>query len=365
MSGSKTDLHATCPYRTLPPEAYWSRSVSRPKSGQVNPALKGGFLIDPAHKIATAGSCFAQHIARFLAKNDYNYFITEGTPASFQDVAGDYNYGTFSARYGNVYTTRQLRQLLERAYGLFEPVDTVWQHGDRYFDPLRPQIQPEGFSSNDELKFDRAQHLGAVRRMVEELDVFVFTLGLTEAWVSKVDGTVFPVCPGCGAGEHDKTLHEFRNFTVSETLDDLISALSLIRDKNPSSCFILTVSPVPLIATASDNHVLTATTYSKAVLRVAAEDAATRLDRCDYFPSYEIITGSYNKGAYFEADLRSVKPEGVSHVMDCFSKAYFTKDAVSSEDSRARNESLNDIIVDHDRSQLMNDIICDEEVLLR
>ena len=29
-----------------------------------------------------------------------------------------------------------------------------------------------------------------------DLDVFVFTLGLTEAWVAKADGAVFPLAPG-------------------------------------------------------------------------------------------------------------------------------------------------------------------------
>jgi hypothetical protein len=87
---------------------------------------------------------------------------------------------------------------------------------------------------------------------------------------------------------------------------------------NPKARLILTVSPVPLAATYSEEHVLVATTYSKSVLRVAAETTARAHEGVQYFPSYEIITGAYARGKYFAQDLRSVTDEGVSHVMQVF-----------------------------------------------
>jgi len=57
-------------------------------------------------------------------------------------------YGTFSARYGNIYTARQLLQLVERAYGRFTPDEPVWRRDDGgYGDPFRPRVEPEGFAS--------------------------------------------------------------------------------------------------------------------------------------------------------------------------------------------------------------------------
>ena len=46
------------------------------------------------------------------------------------------------------------------------------------------------------------------------------------------------------------------------------------------------------------------------MLRVVAEDAWRRFDWVDYFPSYEIITGSYAQGAYFQDDNREVNALG-------------------------------------------------------
>src|SRR5205823_7433624 len=143
--------------------------------------------------------------------------------------------------------------------------------------------------------------------MFEQLDVFTFTLGLTEAWCSKSDGAVFPLAPGVAGGEMDFGFYTFTNFTVDEVIADLNRFIRKLGDVNHRANVILTVSPVPLVATYEGRHVLQATTYSKAVLRVAAETIRKEHRNVDYFPSYEIITGQFNRGAYFEGDLRSVR----------------------------------------------------------
>jgi hypothetical protein len=65
-----------------------------------------------------------------------------------------------------------------------------------------------------------------------------------------------------------------------------------------------------------------ATTYSKSVLRVAAQEVAAQHAFVEYFPSYEIIVGNYNRGAYFDQDLRTITAEGVDHVMRTFMRHY-------------------------------------------
>jgi GSCFA family len=280
-----------------------------------------------------------------------------------QRLVEDYNYRVFSARYGNVYTSRQLVQLLDRAYGVFFPQDDIWQGPDgRFIDPFRPQIQPKGFASEAEFRADRQQHFAAIRRAVEELDVFVFTLGLTETWASKRDGAVYPLCPGVAGGVFDGTQYEFLNLTVNDVTNDLSEAIGRIRAKNPNARIILTVSPVPLAATAEDRSVLVSTTYSKSVLRVAAEQVASSLSYVAYYPSYEIITGAYSRGSYFASDLRSVTEAGVAHVMRLFMRHY-----ASDASALTRNPSREDA---RERTQLnvreieqIAKVICEEELL--
>ena len=311
--------HETCPYRGLADHAYWSRSVARPVPGAIDPLANAPFKISRADRIATAGSCFAQHLAKRLSASGFNYLVVEpGYPRMGTRLATKFNYGTFSARYGNLYTARQLLQLLQRAYGTFVPGEPFWQDGPYWIDPFRPLIQPMGFESLREAELDRIQHLAAVRETMETLDVFIFTLGLTEAWVCKSDGAVLPICPGCGVGKFDPERYAFRNFEFEEVLADLEAFAASLRQVNPRARIILTVSPVPLVATYSGSHVLPATVYSKSVLRVAADRAARSIENCLYFPSYEIITAPFSHGAYFENDLRNVAEAGVDHVMKVF-----------------------------------------------
>jgi hypothetical protein len=212
------------------------------------------------------------------------------------------------------------------------------------------------------LKASRSAHLAAVKTMLETLDVLVFTLGLTESWRSKLDGSVFPLAPGVVAGHMDASVYEFVNFNVDDIVSDMQIFIDLLHTVNPKARIILTVSPVPLIATYEDRHVLVSTTYSKSALRAAADELAKNNRNVDYFPSYEIITGNYAGSEYFEADLRSVKEEGVNHVMRLFLKHYGGEEdnQVSGADNAAADNFENDI----ERAiKVMSEVVCDEEAI--
>ena len=312
------------PYFGKPSRQFWKNEPAIFEPTLFDPVGPTSFRIDRDEPVVTAGSCFAQHVAKRLSSSGFHFLVTERAhPIIPPQVAASHHYGSFSARYGNVYTARQLKQLLQRAYGEFEPVESAWtSRVGAYLDPFRPRIEPRGFVSRAELEANRAIHLAAVRAAVEQMSVFVYTLGLTEAWIDKRDGATFPLAPGVAGGAFDEALFAFKNFTVADVIQDMQWSIDFIRARNPAAKLILTVSPVPLNATALDRHVFTATTYSKAVLRVAAEALAAGNPLCDYFPSYEIITSPYSRGRYFGEDCRAIEDAGVDHVMSLFFKHY-------------------------------------------
>jgi hypothetical protein len=358
------------PYASQPDTAFWRRSVSALPAEEVDPLTSVPFRIQRTDRIATAGSCFAQHISNMLVGEGFCYFVTENAPATLG--AADENFGTFPARFGNIYSPRQLLQLFQRAYGLFAPKDDVWQRDDgQYVDPFRPQIQSRGFDTVEQLLIDRQVHLAAVRTMFEQCDVFVFTLGLTEAWEASEDGAVFPIAPGVVAEGRPHASYRFRNFSVAEMTADIEACFSFIKEVNPNIRFILTVSPVPLVATYESRHVLVSTIYSKSALRVVAEEISHMLPDVAYFPSYEIITGAHARSQYFAEDLREVTPNGVNRVMALFKKHFLgtgtplTKIARRST-GEGRMKSSSSAIADRtarDNIHALQAIICDEEVL--
>ncbi|WP_323036380.1 GSCFA domain-containing protein [Pararhodobacter sp.] len=318
---------------------------------------KKKFEILASDYIVTAGSCFAQHIGNRLQSSGFNYLDVEPSPCPLSDSDKKMlGYGVYSARYGNVYTSRQFVQLIERALGKFSPKDQDWENNGRYFDAFRPTFPPGGYETLEEMQFSRECHLAAVAKMLKQADIFVFTFGLTESWESKADGAAYPLCPGTAAGEFSEDSYVFKNYSVADVLQDMNRAIDLITAINPTIKFIFTVSPVPLVATASGDHVLAATTYSKSVLRAAAGELAMALKNVDYFPSYEIISSSIMRGMFFEPDVRSVVPQGVDYVMTHFFKQHRPINAPK----QAQKEPETAQIPMHN-----DDIMCDEILLER
>ncbi|HEX2898601.1 MAG TPA: GSCFA domain-containing protein, partial [Bacteroidia bacterium] len=80
-----------------------------------------------------------------------------------------------------------------------------------------------------------------------------------------------------------------------------------------------------------------------------------------YFPSYEIITGSFNRGRYYSDDLRNVTEEGVAHVMRLFLR-HAAGEAPMARSEEGRAKPADDFVA---RAQALVDVECDEVALDR
>jgi len=112
---------------------------------------------------------------------------------------------------------------------------------------------------------------------------------------------------------------------------------------------LMTVSPVPLMATATDENVVVATTHSKSVLRAAAGSIARSHEWADYFPSFEIISSHVMRGQFYSPDMRNVSPVGVDHVMRQFFAEHPPADGVQVTPTATPNDP--------------DGVVCDEELL--
>lgn len=290
------------------------------------------WAIAPTDTVVTMGSCFAQHIATWLRERDLN--------VPFFDTDKNIKSRNFSANYGNIYTVRQALQLIGEITGKRGCSDKAWRLQNGFVDPLRPNVFETPVSEIDQIGELRKDHLKAVEKAFKELDILVFTLGLTEAWQVNECGTVLPVAPGVVGGDYTPKKYSFANFTYREIVSDLEKFCTALRDIRKGRDFklILTVSPVPLTATYEDQHVLQSTTYSKAVLRAVAGDFVSLNEYADYFPSFEIINNPAAKSNFFEDNLRSVKSEAVQAVMNHFMTSYFPDGVVVNQASDGSEE---------------------------
>lgn len=331
------------PYEGKPPKSFWKRAVAPKNPESFENLYEKKFAITADMKIATAGSCFAQHIARNMRQRGYQVIDAEPPPAGISpELAAQYGYGVYSARYGNLYYVRQLLQIANEALGNWAPSDWIWEKKGRFFDALRPLVEPEGHSSPEEVVAHRQHHLTKVRQVLETCDVFVFTFGLTEGWQHNESGTVYPTAPGTAAGSFDPAKYSFVNFGFIDVYADFLEFKHLLERINRNVKFLVTVSPVPLAATATDAHVLPATIYSKSVLRAVAGELANEFRNVDYFPSYEIITNVLSGSWFYDvaSGFRNVTPRGVDVAMSYF----FAQHKIGAKKVAQRALSKDDVI---------------------
>ena len=104
---------------------------------------------------------------------------------------------------------------------------------------------------------------------------------------------------------------------------------------NPDAPVVLTLSPVPLMATFRDVSCITADAVSKSVLRVAL-DQVMRDGRegVYYWPSYEVVKWVGPHLDWPAYGLHNRKPRDVSKklvaaIIDAFVDAYYTPEAVA------------------------------------
>lgn len=280
-----------------------------------NIVIRNFGLIDQETPIGSAGSCFADEMAYYFQKSNYNYIVTE----NLSDLSGG-KLPNSSAAWGVLFNTPSFMQIAERAFGEadFPPIiDQIESNGNIYFhDPYRENI----IADNPEIiHMLRQQHIESARKAFEICEVFIITLGLNECFQNICDGSVVSRNPKNGSSF---SLLNHKVLTVEENILCLQRFLDIIRAHNKNFKLIVTVSPVPFMATgrADDMHVITANTHSKSVLRVAAEEFVSRNENVWYFPAYEVVTVATRDP--WEPDLRHVKRSTVARVMRTFERMF-------------------------------------------
>jgi len=346
------------PYTELGEKHFWSPAVGKIEATKISSLWDPKQDLSPRHKISTYGSCFAQHFGRALKARNYGWMLSEeGHSDLTSETAARFNYGVFTARTGNIYTVSLLRQWTDWALGVRKPPSEVWVKGGRFYDPFRPNIEPDGFASEAEVVASREMTIEAFRKSFTEANLFVFTLGHTESW-NNIEGYEYPMCPGTIAGIFNKDKHKFINHVHRDIIRELRQTVAMMRSVNPELRILLTVSPVPLTATMSGNHVLTGTLESKSTLRSVAGELTRSHNVFDYFPSYEIISSAPFQGMFYNENKRTVRQAGVDFVMDSFFTCIESKFRPQLENQRAAIPPGSSTPDESDP-----DLICEEELL--
>jgi len=249
-------------------------------------------VIDKSSAVLAFGSCFAAHVSDYLHERGYH-------------VLGRHlDLDAHIIRFGEgMVNSFAIRQQLEWALTGKEMPEGLWFSEHKDVCPVDPAIQEQ------------------TRQIILSADAFIFTLGVSEVWYDKRNGEV--LWRAVPSHLFDDSVHGFRVSTTAENYDNLARIRELIRDVKPTAPIIFTLSPVPLMATFRPVSCVTASSVSKAILRVSIDELMRTFsadDRLLYFPSYEIVKDCV-VDPYLD-DNRHPKPEVVSLVMETFERHY-------------------------------------------
>lgn len=283
---------------------------------QLMPFVNRFPFIKKTTPIGSAGSCFAFELSKQFQLEGFNYVVTERADDTSKGVIVDGHEpgapAKFCANYGIQFNTPSFRQLAEKAFNRREFIKILSQEGPELFmDPYRENVF---FTSPEAYLADYNEHIRAVREALMTCEVFIITLGLNECWEFIHDGSVMSRNP-----KHSMYhLVRPKVLTLQENIDNIQTFLDIVRAHNPNFKLIISLSPIPFLAThqADHKHVVEANCHSKAVLRLAAEEIVKNNPNVFYLPSYELVTHC-SRDAWTE-DNRHVKEEVVQRVIQMF-----------------------------------------------
>lgn len=310
-----------------PKGVFWPNPKRDPDSDiyKMLPYARTHGIVKPETPIGSAGSCFAFEISYALQRRKFNYVVTEKINDPQNGVYGgepNEEFARFSANWGILFNTPSFRQLAEKAFGdrelprLLAPFTVPPNDTKAFVDPFRENVY---FLSVEAYEKNYDRHIAAAREAFLKSEVFVITLGLNECWEYLADGSVFSRNPHSLAFT---SLVRHRVLTVAENVANVQRLIDVVRAHNPKFKLIVSVSPVPFLATARghEHHVISANTHSKSVLRVAAEEIVKANKDVYYFPSYELVSACAMNP--WEADQRHVNRPTVERVMDLFNAMF-------------------------------------------
>jgi len=185
-----------------------------------------------------------------------------------------------------------------------------------------PHLRLEsGRASKDAILARRAQ-VDAYFRQAFEADVVVITLGLIEAWQDVESGLFTNEVPAPTALKRTPERFRFKRLSAAECEAAVEESLKILRRHGkPNLRVVLTVSPVPLGRTFTQDDVIVANALSKSTLRVVAGTICDRHKDVDYFPSFEAVTLS-DPAIAWQSDRLHVSDFIVGRVIGAFLERY-------------------------------------------
>jgi tetratricopeptide (TPR) repeat protein len=212
----------------------------------------------------TMGSCFARNLSRSLGESGYL--------SRHMEISEHIN-TTFANR-----------------------VFVDWLRDMDIDDAIRDRILellPQGWSKENTIE------------AIKNSDVFILTLGVAAAFFDRTTGAFVLPRPSALNSRALAEKYLFRMASVKENVDNVLYLIEFIRSVAPEIRIVVTVSPVPLVASFGHESAVQADCLSKSTMRLVAHEVVngSNISNILYWPSFEVFRwGGSNSSNYYAAD---------------------------------------------------------------
>ncbi len=259
------------------------------------------------------GSCFARGLEKTLVHNGLDVRSLSSEFDRFTVVGIGTPIGATN-RYNTGAILNEFRWALDP--GSPFPADAIVDIDES--SSIDPHMNPILKVENRATTLERRDIYTRVMKNAADADAIIMTLGLVEAWYDKRVGVYTNVTPDPRIIRKDPERFVFKRLTYADNMEHLETLHALLaKFGKPGHKIVVTVSPVPLMTTFTNEDILVANTYSKNTLRAVATDFVEKHDNVDYFPSYEMVMNTKIDAAWLP-DRRHVQGDVAHKVMTHF-----------------------------------------------
>src|SRR5689334_14437734 len=219
-------------------------------------------FLTKATRFFTMGSCFARNLAMSLSQSGY---------AAHHMEISEYINTTFANR-----------------------VFVDWLRGAEIDPAIRDRITellPKAWSKENTLE------------VIKSSDVFILTLGVAAAFFDRSTGAFVLPRPSALNSRALAEKYQFRTTSVQENVDNVLHLIEFIRRISPEIRIVVTVSPVPLLASFEHESAVQADCLSKSTMRLVAHEVVNNSNLANilYWPSFEIFRWAGSNASNFYA----------------------------------------------------------------
>lgn len=206
-----------------------------------------------------------------------------------------------------------------------EPEHRILTVGSCFADHLGRKFRDEAFVADVNpygVMYNPASILHTVERYGEAVDVAIFTLGTNHVYREKATGEIVDNCQ-----KRPQALFLEEVLSVDVCRDYLLKAIQVLRNRNPHTKIIITVSPIRYAKYGYHGSQLSKAALLLAVDSLMRDGDIGKAGGVYYFPAYEIVNDELRDYRFYAPDMLHPSQQAVDYIWERFVDIVFSASA--------------------------------------